>query len=67
MKGEGDGFRSERWRVRSKMETWKVIGLFIDRALGFKMCLRKNIYTWPKAAILTCGYRHNLRPHVKNA
>ena len=34
MEGEGDGFKSERWRVREKMEG--------DRALGFKMCLRKK-------------------------
>ena len=39
MEGEGDGFRSERWRVREKMEG--------DRALQrsgsrFKMCLRKT-------------------------
>ena len=34
MEGEGDSFRSERWRVREKMEG--------DRALGFKMCLRKT-------------------------
>ena len=37
-RGDGDGFRSERWRVREKMEG--------DRALqwviGFKMCLRKT-------------------------
>ena len=31
MEGEGDGFKLERWRVRSKMETWKMIGLFRDR------------------------------------
>ena len=34
MEGEGDGFRSERWSMREKMEG--------DRALGFKMCLRKT-------------------------
>ena len=39
MEGEGDGFKSERWRVREKMEG--------DRALQrsgsrFKMCLRKT-------------------------
>ena len=34
MEGEGDGFRSERWSMREKMEG--------DRALGFKMCLRKK-------------------------
>ena len=37
MEGDGDGFRSERWRVREKMEGDRAL----QRVIGFKMCLRK--------------------------
>ena len=38
MEGEGDGFRSERWRVREKMDGDRAA---LQRVIGFKMCLRK--------------------------
>ena len=38
MDGEGDGFRSERWRVREKMDGDRAL----QRVIGFKMCLRKK-------------------------
>ena len=37
MEGDGDGFRSKRWRVREKMEGDRAL----QRVIGFKMCLRK--------------------------
>ena len=38
MKGDGDGFRLERWRVREKMEgDWA-----LQRVIGFILCLRKK-------------------------
>ena len=39
MEGEGDGFRSERWRVREKMEGNRALQKSGSR---FKMCLRKK-------------------------
>ena len=38
MEGDGDGFRSERWRVRERMEGDRAL----QRVIGFKMCLRKT-------------------------
>ena len=38
MDSEGDGFRSERWRVREKMDGDRAL----QRVIGFKMCLRKK-------------------------
>ena len=37
MEGDSDGFKSERWRVREKMEGDRAL----QRVIGFKMCLRK--------------------------
>ena len=63
-----DGGWDRRWRLGRWSGSSEIDGdLEGDRALGLKMCLKKYIYTWPKAAILTYGYRHNLRLHVKNA
>ena len=39
MDGEGDDFRSERWRVREKMDGDRAA---LQRVIGFKMCLRKK-------------------------
>ena len=39
MEGEGDGFRSERWRVREKMKSDQALQRSGSR---FKMCLRKT-------------------------
>ena len=39
MEGEGDGFRSERWRVREKMKGDQALQISGSR---FKMCLRKT-------------------------
>ena len=38
MEGDGDGFRSERWRVREKMEGDRAL----HRVIGFKIYLRKT-------------------------
>ena len=38
MEGDGDGFRSERWRVREKMEGDRAQ----TRVIGFILCLRKT-------------------------
>ena len=39
MEGEGDGFRSKRWRVREKMKGDQALQRSDSR---FKMCLRKK-------------------------
>ena len=39
MEGEGDGFRSERWRVREKMKGDQALQRSGSR---FKMCLSKT-------------------------
>ena len=71
MEGDDDGFRSERWRVREKMEGDRAL----QRVIGFILCLRKTKEkknegilgqkikdTGPMAACIKRG----LRPSKKN-
>ena len=44
MEGEGDGFRLERWRVRSKMEGDRALERSMDRLAGVENVSDQIVY-----------------------
>ena len=69
IKGEGlrdgglEGEGRDRMEGEGQLERWRLI-MYERRGLE---SFYYTIYTKPKAMFLTCGYRQNLKPHLRNA